>query len=140
MALITSSEYPAIRAAIDVKLNENDLRNEMIALDIYSGAAHRDVIARYAEAESETGDDLQRMKNAAIYFCAARLVAVVFKATSVNVTAGDMSWSRRGLDPEQRAEELRAMANEEIDAVLSPTDVTPGKMTMFKRVPGNRGR
>ena len=73
MTLLLITDYPAIRAALDTELDAEVLPDSTIDLSIYRQAAEDDVLALHPEAESETGDNLDRVKRAAIFFCAARL-------------------------------------------------------------------
>lgn len=140
MAILTSNDYPAIRAALDVSLDSSNLKDTTIALDIFSGQADREVYERDPLADSRTGDDADRIKAAAVYFCAALLAPVVVRITSLAVQTRDVSYSKPVFDPAQRAAELRAMAEAEIDAVLTPSEEAPGRPTMFDVAAGTRGR
>lgn len=140
MAILSSTEYPAIRAAIDTELDTNSLPDAIIALSIYAGAADNDVIERDPDAESRTGDEATRILNAAIYFCAARLVPAAIRITGLNTTTRDLSYRRPLYDPEKRAEELRGLAEEEINEVLTPSETSPERPTMFTVASGVRGK
>lgn len=136
--LLSEADYPVIRAALDTELDEADLPDSIIDQIIYAPAAVRDVIDRYSTAESETGEDFYRCKRAAIYFCAARLAPVVVRLTSQTVQARDLSYSKPTFDPEQRAAELRQMAEAELALIVS--EDVPTKPTMFTVARGYRGR
>lgn len=138
--LLSSAQYPAIRAAIDVKLAATDLPDAVIALDIYKGAAIQDVLARDPSAESRTGDAEVHVTSAGIYFCAARLCPAVVRVTSLSVSTRDLNYSRQTFDPEQRAAELRALADTELARVLEPSEDTPSRPTMFTIAAGTRGK
>jgi len=139
MAILSSDEYPAIRAVLDTDLNDKNLYDSTIALDIYQGAADQDVLDLDPDAESRTGTDAERILRAAIYFCAARLAPAVVRITSLSIQARDLSYSKPVFDPEKRAAELRSMAEEEINEVLHPTDTSYSMPTMFARAEGKRG-
>jgi hypothetical protein len=138
VALLTTAEYPAIRAAIDVSLDSAALPDATIALGIYAGAAELDVISRDPLALSRTGAELAHVTNAAIYFCAARLIVALPQI--LRETFADHSYERGQTDIAQRAGELRALATAEIETVISPTDTTPAMPTMFTVGTGDRGR
>ncbi len=138
--LLSSTHYPAIRAAIDVKLEKTDLPDAIIALDIYLEAAIQDVLARDASAESRTGDAEVHVTSAGIYYCAARLCPAVVRVTSLSVSARDLNYSRQTFDPTERAAELRALADTELARVLTPSDTAPGRPTMFAVAAGTRGK
>lgn len=140
MAILTSDDYPAIRAALDVSLDSSNLPDSLIALDIYSNHADQLVYERDPDADDRTGEDANRIKRAAVYFCAALLAPVVVRITSLSVQTRDVSYSRPVFDPEQRAADLRAMAEAEIDEILTPDEEAPGRPTMFDVASGTRGR
>jgi hypothetical protein len=140
MAILTSAEYPAIRAAIDIKLDSTFLPDSIIALSIYAAAADQDVLARDPLAESRTGAALQHVKNAATYFCAARLISAIPQLTAER--EGEQQYTRQSVNVAERAAELRGLAASELDAVLDPDpgDVTAQRPTFFARASGGRGR
>ena len=140
MAILTSDDYPAIRAALDVSLDSSNLPDSLIALDIYSNHADQFVYERDPDADTRTGENANRIKRAAIYFCAALLAPVVVRITSLAVQTRDVSYSRPVFDPVERAAELRAMAEAEIDEILTPAEEAPGRPTMFDVASGTRGR
>lgn len=140
MAILSSTDYPSIRAALDVDLDSSNLPDSTIALDIYSGAADALVYDRDPDADDRTGSDADRIKRAAVYFCAALLAPVVVRITSLAVQTRDVSYSRPVFDPAERAAELRALAEAEIDEVLTPAEEAPGRPTMFDTAAGTRGR
>lgn len=138
--LLSALDYPAVRAAIDVSLSTGDLPDATIALGIYHAAAIQDVIARDPAAESRTDDELERVKRAAIYFLAARLCAATVRLTSLSIQTRDMSYSKPAQDPDERAAELRGLAEAEIAAVLTPDEGDYARPTFFAVAPGYRGR
>ena len=140
MAILTSLDYPAVRAALDVNLNAQSLPDATITQDIFLGAAESDVLRRVPEAESLTGDDLARVKRAAVWLAAAYLAHSVVRITSMSVQTRDLSYSRQTFDPDEKAAELRARAEREFGMLLAPTAVTPGRPTMFTLAAGRRGR
>lgn len=138
MALLSSAEYPAIRAAIDVSLDSALLPDAVIALDLYVGAGQRDVLAIDPAAETRTGDDLLHAKTAAIMFTAARLIGSVPLITREQ--RDTHGYTRQEVDPAQRAADLRTLASAEIDAYLDPGDLASDRPTRFAVVSGRRGR
>lgn len=138
MPLLTSTDYPSIRAAIDISLTATDLPDATIALDIFIGAAMREVLSRDPEAESRTGDDLARVKAAAVYLTAARLIVTLPQI--LRETDLDTTYQRQAVDVAARAAELRALAEAELNEVLEPDDATADRPTMFDTAHGYRGR
>lgn len=138
MAIIDVSHCDQIRAAILADLADQDLPNDIIAMDIYMGRANAEIVERDADAESRTGADGSRVLRAAIYLCAAYLCPTVERKMRVQVTQRDVSYSRSGFDARARAAELRGMADDEMSQVL--TGASPERFTMFGRASGTRGR
>jgi len=140
MSILTISDFPAVRACIDVKLTESDLPDDVILEPIYRGAAESWVISRDAIAESRTGEDAEKVSRAAIFYLASLLVPAVARLTSVSVQTSDISYSRPPMDIPARVSELRALAESEISSLLAPESNTPERPTMFSRGRGSRGR
>lgn len=134
MPILTVADYPAIRATIDVTFSKTDLPDDVIKLDIYSGAADDDVISRVSDAESKTGDDAKKVKRAAILFCAARLIPAVFQAESVTTNTRDLNYSKPTFDPVKRKAELIEMAEDQLADMADRTDpdnaLTAGVISM----------
>jgi len=139
LPLLTFADYPAVRAALDTELDETSLADKTIALDIYQGAADREVKARDTNWATRTGNDLLRLRAAAVYLTAARLASAVVRITAINVQSRDLSYSRPVFDPAEKAAELRALAEQELAAVLTPEEATSGKPTMFSLASSRRG-
>lgn len=131
MALITSDDFPAVRAAINVTLDEVGLPDAVIALPIYLGAADTDVKARDPLWATRTAGDLRHLKNATIYFTAARLVLSLPRINSE--TFGQRYQFRVDqLSPTEQAASLQAFGDMEIEAVINPgSDELVEKPVMF---------
>jgi hypothetical protein len=136
--LLTSADYPAIRAMIDITLDSTTLPDAIIALDAYLGAGMREVLALDSTAETRTGDELQHAKTAAILFTAARLVGALPQLT--REAFGNHSYDRKAIDVAARAAELRGLASAELDAYLDPGATTSDRPTFFTVATGRRGR
>jgi len=139
--ILTSANYPDVRAALDTDLSDStsSLPDTTIDLLIYAPTANQDVLALDPEAETRTGEDANRVLKAAIFFCAARLAPVVVRLTSLSITTRDMSYQKAIFDPEERAAELRGEAVDLINDVIKPTETSPSRPTTFSRAPGIRG-
>lgn len=138
MALLNSGDYPAIRAALDVSLSATDLPDATIALDLYSGAAERWVLARDSNAASRTGTDALRVKEAAVCACAALLLPAL--PIIRRETHGDDTYERAVVEPEKAAAALWGRASAAIDAYLEPEDTDGQRPTFFALASGRRGR
>lgn len=144
MAILTTLDYSAIRAALDVNITAQTLPDSVIAEDIFQGAAEDDVLRRVPDAETLTGDNLARVKRAAIWLTAAYLAHSVARITSMNIQTRDMSYSRQTFDPDEKAAELRQRAEREFAALLIVIPIVPTappsrRPTMFTTVGGRRG-
>ncbi len=140
MAILTSADWPSVRAAIDTQVDDNMLLDSVIALNIYSGAADQDVLKLDPDAESRTGEDANRVTRAAVFYCAARLIPVVLRILSLSTITRDLRFTRSVPDIEKRANELRGMAVEEINEVLTPGAEAASMPRMFTKVTGIRGK
>ena len=140
MTILSSSDYPAIRVALDVGLNAQQLPDAVIAQDIFLGAAEADLLRRVPTAASMAGEDLARVKRALVWLTAAFLAHSVIRITSMSIQTRDLSYSRQTFDPDEKAAELRARAEAEIGMLLTPTEVAPARPTMFPLAHGYRGR
>lgn len=138
MALLTSANYPAIRSALDASLDSTILPDAVIAYDIYHRAAELEVLTRDPDAETRTGDDLTRVRTAAMLYCAAFLAPAIPMLTREEAT--EYAYTRQAVDWQKLAATLRARADALIEAVLTPDDITPLMPTMFVLGAGGRGR
>lgn len=140
MPILSDTDYPAIRAALDVGLNAQQLPDAIIEQDIFLGAAEAELVRRVPDAASKTGEDLKRVKRAAVWLTAALLAHSVVRITSMSIQTRDLSYSRQTFDPDEKAAELRSRAEAEIAMLLTPTAATPARPTMFALATGSRGR
>ncbi len=142
MALLSASNYPDIRAAIDTSLDSTTLPDATIALAVYVGSAELWVKERDPSAESRTGDDLQHAKNAAMYMTAALLVPAVPQLTAERYLDEGYEYTRQKIDWDKLAAELRSRAEAELAAYLDASTDTQVRYrpTMFTLASGRRGR
>jgi hypothetical protein len=139
LPLLSSSDYPAIRAAIDVSLDSTMLSDEVIAMPIYAEAAEAEVLARDPLAATREGSAWQRVVNAAIYLAAARLVRAVPWIKSEGI-GGERQYSCQEVDLDALVSDLRSKAEAELAAVLEPSNQSPSRPVMFALASGRRGR
>jgi hypothetical protein len=140
VTILTALDYPAIRAALDVGLNAQQLPDATIAQGIFLGAAEDELLRKVPGAATMTGDDLARVKRALVWLTAAYLAHSVVRLTSISIQTRDLSYSRQTFDPDAKAAELRARAGVEIAALVTPSAVAPARPTMFTLAGGGRGR
>ena len=132
MSILTLTDFPAVRAVIDVKLTEDDLPDEVMLSPAYIGAAEAWVLSRDPQAETRTGDEAAHITRAAVFYMASLLVPAVARLTSVSIQTVDMSYSKPPIDISKRVKELKALAEDEINMLLKPSEITPEKPKMFK--------
>lgn len=136
MSLLTSADYPAIRAALDVHLDSTLLPDSIIALNIYQGAAEMEVKRRDPLAETRTGDDATRVRLAAIYLCAAALAPAIPRILSQSLEGH--FFSIQAATWQDLAARLTALAHDHLQTV------TGGAPTLapfhFARAAGGRGK
>ena len=135
MSLLTSADYPAIRAALDVHLDAALLPDSVIALSVYHTAAEMEVTRRVPDAATRTGEDATRVKLAAIYLCAAALAPALPRILSQSLEGH--FFSIQAASWQDLAARLTAQAHEHLQAV---TGVTPMMSAFhFTRAAGRRG-
>jgi len=139
MAILTNSDYPEIRSAIDVALDGDDLSDTVIGYGIYGGTAELEVADRIPDAESRSGDDLTHVKAATVLITAALLSPSVPQLVSTKA-GEDFQFQYNKRDWVKHAAELRQRAEGHIQAVLTPTGDAPQRPTMFVRMSGTRGK
>jgi hypothetical protein len=140
VALLTDpADYIAVRAAMDLSLKEPNVPDSIIQLDIFQGAAEREVLARDPEAESREDDELARVKAAAVYLTAALLLPAVPQLLRERL--GDQTYERLQLDVAARVAALRKMAFRELGVVSDPVNVnTIASPHFFGVLHGDRGK
>lgn len=137
MPIITSTDYPVVRAALDTSFDITDLPDAVIGLRIYHAAAEREVKKRIPNAETLTGDSLERVKDATIYLIAARLAPSVPRILAETMDDGYQYQRANQQDWAKLAAELRRLADAEITEALQ---LTAPNLAHFKRGLGGRGR
>lgn len=138
MALLDPTRWPEVRAALDVSLSSGSLPDTVIEYDIYWGAAERELADRIDDVESKTGGDLLKASNAALYVLASLIAPAL-----PSILAGKaqyLSYQRSGVDWDQRSEALRARAENLIADLLTPSETSPRRPTMFATAAGTRGK
>jgi hypothetical protein len=125
MPLLTSADYPSIRALVDTGLTQEQLPDTTIALDVFLGAGQDAVLQRDPLAETRTGAQLDRARRAAMLFTAALLAPTVLQRSERDYTEGPGSEHVKyatGLDGAKRAAWLQAQAVAQLDAYLTVTE------------------
>ena len=141
MSILSVQDYDEIRAVISTDLKADQLKNEVIGLDAYQGAAEREVVSIDEEALTRTdAAEVALVRSAAVYLTAARLCPAVSRILSVQVSSGQQSYLKSPFNPEKRAAELRQMAYEQLEEVLTTTEDAIEQPCTFTVATGRRGR
>jgi hypothetical protein len=130
----TSADCDLVRAVLDISLTADSLPNATIVLDVYLGAAEREVKARVADWATLTGDELDALKTAVAYLTGARIAPALPQI----VDAKDGQLSRRLQERDMMA--LAATLRSHADAELQTLVVDDVRPMMFARARGSRGQ
>lgn len=136
--IVQTSDYGAVRAAIDTSLDSTALPDATIALPIFLDAADLEIKRRDPSWASRTADEATHLKNAAIYLTAALLAPAVPSLSGE--TFGDYRYQLQTKDWTARSADLRQLMEQELNAYLETTTPTPDRPTMFAVASGRRGR
>lgn len=132
MAIITTTDYPAVRANIHYQLNDRLLPDSMIALSTFAPEAELDLLALLPDAEDFTGTKLSRAKNVVIYWTAARFVPSVPQVIAHSFLGDRQTFQT--VDWEQHIEYLLGRA----DNNLAELDIFVNTIQVFKLQGGYR--
>lgn len=138
MPILTSADYPAIRAAIDTSLDTAALPDSTITLPIYLEAADLEVKRRDPNWASRIGDQATLLKHAAIYLTAALLVPAVPQIK--RETFADHEYDRQLMTAADLVASLRARASASLDALSETTTAIPLPPKLFGVGRGRRGQ
>jgi hypothetical protein len=142
--ILTDDDFTAIRAAIDLSLDEGTLPDDVIALPIYRGRAEARVLARDPNAASYTYGmpEYDAVKQAAILFAASLLAPIVLASIPTSETIGTYKYNLAGLKPEQLAAALSADAELALTSYLRPAAPSQVGPVFARRLvaTGRRGR
>ncbi len=135
--LLSTTNWPAVRAALDVSLDDKQLPDSIIGMDIYSGRAVREVTARVEGATALTGDSEKRVIAAAVFLTAANIAPAL--PSIMRAESQHLAIQRKEVDWNKRAADLRQAAEDEIAELLEPDTAVAYRPTMMARAKGRRG-
>ncbi len=137
--ILTSAEYPWIRSAIDINLDEVSLPDATIELPIFLTAAETEVTDQLTTpyASLDAGDQL-RVKLAIAYITAALLVVSLPQFKSERSVDGQ-TYERTVVDPMLLANILRGRASSELAQIVN-AGVLAAAPVFFTVASGRRGR
>jgi len=135
---LAPGDYPSIRAALDISIDEVVLPDNVIGLSMYIDGADEEVKRRVPDYASKGSTDQQRMKNAAVYLCAARIAPSI--PDIIRERRGQFQeYQREPVDWSARAEALRVEASKELSLVVTGGNLSSQRPCLFGRAPGGRG-
>lgn len=134
--ILTSTLYPSVRAALDVDLTAALLPDATLDLAVYAPAAEALIKSRDPLWATRTGDELDALKLAAIYTCAALLCAALPSLEKESFGKRDYEYTSQRPDPLKLARILRARASAALARATGLTN-TP---LFFTTAPGDRVR
>ena len=150
--IISSDDYPSVRAALDITLDTTTLPDSLIALPIFEGVAETDVMAEDTQwqlhvANTDVNGNVdpaigQHLRNAVIYHCAALLaLSMADNVDSEALPGGGYRYTRSRIDWEERHKHLDSQADRELEALIAVNQPDTGAMpTMFTLGFGGRAR
>lgn len=140
MALLTTADYPAVRAALDTSLDDGDLPDDVIGLSIYQGRAEAFILRRDPTALDRIAADAQQIKHAAIFLTAGYLAPAI--PAIISDDYGEHRMSRKPMDWIAQGHFLIEQGEEELNVLLvAPTLLTTVfRPRMFTTASGTRGR
>lgn len=140
MPILSEEHYDAIRKAIAVELDADDLPDTTISLSIYLGAAERWALAADPDIATRQGSQLEAAQNAVIFKCASLLVPAVPFLEQESFAVGE-GFRRQRVDKDDLAQTLAVRAQSELDSYLLTGSSTGATyLPVFCVGPGYRGR
>lgn len=138
-ALFTADSPGQVRAALDLRLTEDNLPDEIIEQPIFVDEATEAVLIADPDASSYTDPStaLDRVRRATTYLTAALIAPVLPNLTQLAL--GDTRFNWEAWDGAARAAQLRGLAAAAL-ALNTEADGQVPFMTQFQTAPGFRGR
>lgn len=138
MSLLSRANFPAIRAVIDIELDEVGLPDSIIQLDVFQATGEADVLSRDPIAASRTDlTEKLHIVNAAVLFTASYIVIALPRI--LKETFGvHYATTKQEVERKDLAALLRSRANDEIDAVINKGAEEPDRPLSFTITCGGR--
>lgn len=125
---VSPSEYPAIRAAIDITMTDLLIPDRIIELPIFLAQSRIWLAQKIVTVTSPTDDQKKAFTNAVIYYCASLLIPSVPQILQEQ-HANNQSYQRSSMNWDAKAADLRSKAelavSEAIDSNIDPTSLRP---------------
>lgn len=121
--LYPDEDYNQIRWALDTTLTAEQLTNEVIAMPIYQGLAEIEVKERDTGWASRTGDDLTKLRAAAIFLTASKIAPSLPQILRGKIDGID--YQRVITNAASRAAQLRQEADDLLAEILGEGTAQP---------------
>lgn len=142
------SDYPTIRASIDLDLDDTGLPDSIISMPIYKGSGEnmvlaRDPLALYridpGNATYYTPENAAHIRNAAILFTAS-LIVLALPQIQRETMGTHYAYQKTVVDRIDLSSTLEGRGEQELDFILHPGIVDDLRPTMFTLGTANRRR
>lgn len=134
MAILTSADFPEVRAALHMSITTDHLPDATIALPIYQTRAENEIVRRDPEAESRTGDEAEKVRQATVLLLAALIAPAMEMLTSETIPGGGYRYQKPEVDWKTKAQLLRESADSILSVLLDTDPDTPSLPTIFGRL------
>lgn len=136
--LLTAEEYPSIRGALDISIDDYFLPDAIIELPIYGVAAELWVLQRDPLAASRMNAAGVQVRLALVLYCASLIAPAV--PTLLSESEGPYAYSMASVDWDARATALRVRAEQTLSIVINnPVAIAARIPRIFTVARGGRG-
>jgi hypothetical protein len=134
--ILDTSDWPAVRAALDIELDATVLPDDTIALSIFQGEAENRFLTRVAGANPAVDLTSQESKNACIYYLAAMLSPHLSRYTMEMF--GDSRSNSNQVSWDMLESVLMNRGDEIVDVLLGLDPIETNRATVFRLANGLR--
>lgn len=139
--IITEDNCDSIRRAIDVRLDDVILPNEIILDDIYAKTASEEVASRFGMNDL-SGDQTAKAIRASCYLCASYLIPAIKQVRSEQISGNERSYDNFNYD--KKAQELKNRSDEIVNGILiefpDNSDLSAVRPIFFRTAKARRPR
>lgn len=134
MAILTSIDFPEVRAVLHMSITTDHLPDATIALPVYQTRAENEVLRRDPVAAGRTGDEAEKVRQATILLLASLIAPAMEMLTSETIPGGGYRYQKPEVDWKTKAQLLRESADSIFSVLLDTDPDTPHLPTLFGRV------
>lgn len=138
MSILEETDFPAIRAAIDIELDKTVLPDATIALPIFQGEGEYIFATAVAAAVPPVDTTLQTSKNACIYYIAALLSLKL--SQYVSETFQEYRYQKTQIPQDQLAFSLFAQGDTQVARLLGLDEALATAPNLLRVAHGRRMR